>query len=118
MFVRALLLVCTLASAYYAYVGYVEQGSGAPERKMEDEARAQLIADVAQVFDVPPDEVPRIATIKSTETLSGNAFFADAVAGDKLLVYCVSGRTVLFRPSTRSVINSLMSPLDGVCPQK
>jgi hypothetical protein len=51
-----------------------------------------------------PDEIPTIATVADKEKLQGQAFFRNAEKDDKVLIYPIAGRAILFRPKTQKII--------------
>ena len=68
------------------------------------EATAQLITDVGKLTDLPQGETPTVATVSDVSKLKGQAFFAKAQNGDKVLIYTQAKRAILYRPSTNKVI--------------
>ena len=64
----------------------------------------QIVADVGQMIVLPTDESPTLATVSDPEKLKDQAFFAHALAGDKVLVYTKAQKAVLWRPSIKKVI--------------
>lgn len=52
---------------------------------------------------VLPNEVPTEATVSDKEKLEGK-FFAKAELGDKVLIYSIAGKAILYRPSTDKII--------------
>ena len=60
-----------------------------------------------------PDEVPVLATVTDLEKLKGQPFFDEAQNGDKVLVFNVARKVVLYRPSTKKIVNfSNLNPSD------
>lgn len=51
-----------------------------------------------------PAETPTLATVTNVQELKNQEFFKDAQNGDKVLIYTKSGRALLYRPSTKQVI--------------
>lgn len=68
-----------------------------------DEAR-QLSAEVGQLIQLPSDEVPTVATVVDADKVKSQAFFASAQNGDKVLVYSKASKAILYRPSTKKII--------------
>jgi len=52
-----------------------------------------------------PDEVPVLATVTDLEKLKGQPFFDEAQNGDKVLVFKTASKVILYRPSTKKIIN-------------
>lgn len=51
-----------------------------------------------------PDEDPTLATVNDVSKLKSQEFFRNAENGDKVLIFSNSGRALLYRPSTKKVI--------------
>ena len=62
---------------------------------------------------MPSSEAPTIATVNDITKLKGQAFFADAKNGDKVLIYTKAGKAVLYRPLTNKVIEYSTVNLNG-----
>jgi hypothetical protein len=59
---------------------------------------------VATVLDLPGSETPTVATVQDPSKLQNQAFFARAQIGDKVLMFAKAQQVVLYRPSTKKVI--------------
>lgn len=64
----------------------------------------KVIEQVSKVMDLPSDETPSIATVLDKTKLSDQAFFARAEDGDKLLLYTGAQKAILYRPSSKTII--------------
>lgn len=73
-----------------------------------------IIREVSKVLVLPTNETPTLATVADPAQLKGQAFFAQAETGDKVLIYSVSRRAVLWRPSVSKVVE--VSGLNNVPP--
>jgi hypothetical protein len=51
-----------------------------------------------------PNETPTLATVSDAAKLKTQVFFKDAQNGDKVLIYPHAGTAILYRPSTKKVI--------------
>lgn len=67
-------------------------------------ADKQLVSEVGQRAVLPRNETPTITTVVD-KTKVNQTFLAQAENGDKVLLYFQSGRAILYRPSTRQVVN-------------
>lgn len=74
-----------------------------PEAAAEAEAK-NLATEVGKYLALPTDETPTIATVSDASLLKEQAFFSRAENGDRVLVYSNAKRAVLYRPSTKKVI--------------
>ncbi|MEO7364654.1 MAG: hypothetical protein ABIV43_04095 [Candidatus Saccharimonadales bacterium] len=59
---------------------------------------------VASVLELPSAEIPTVATVQDPSKLQNQAFFARAEVGDKVLMFAKAQQVVLYRPSTKKVI--------------
>jgi len=65
----------------------------------------QVIDRVQSLSDVPNSEIPTIATVEDAESLAiQDGFYSEAIDGDKVLVYVVNKRAIIYRPSTNTII--------------
>lgn len=79
--------------------------SQTPEERAEKEMNT-LLADVASLMILPQSEMPLIYTIDDPELLRlQQPFFTDALAGDKLLVYPVAVKAVIYSPERNLIVN-------------
>lgn len=76
---------------------------------------AYIIETVGKVMLLPNNEVPQISVLSRTDINQAKAlpFFANAVVGDYLLVYSVSGRAILFDPQINKIVEvaNISSPV-------
>lgn len=68
----------------------------------------QLVAQVAKLAVLPSDEEPTVTTVVDKSKIN-QSFLANAREGDKVLLYFQSGKAVVYRPSSRQIVN--MGPL-------
>lgn len=60
--------------------------------------------EVAALIEVPENESPTIASVVDASKLSNQAFFAKAQNGDRVLMYAQAKKAILYRPSTKKII--------------
>ena len=65
----------------------------------------EYVEQVGQVYDLPSDETPTVATVREKELLDEQPFFARAENGDVVLIYPESELAILYRPSTNQLVN-------------
>jgi len=69
----------------------------------------QTVASVGRFIVLPTDETPTLATVSDPAKLKDQPFFANALSGDKVLIYTNARKAVLWRPSIQKIIE--VSPL-------
>lgn len=65
----------------------------------------KYIEEVGKVYDLPKDEEPSVATVKDKEQLKDQPFFTKAENGDITLIYSNAKIALLYRPSTKQLVN-------------
>jgi hypothetical protein len=89
--------------AFYFYSQYQSIKKN-PNQAAQAETE-QLVAKVGKLIDLPKDETPTVATVLDKEKLAGQAFFANAENGDKILIYTKDKKAIVYRPSQNKLIN-------------
>lgn len=74
-----------------------------PQALQEQEV-ASVVAEVGQLIVLPEGETPVVAEVADIEALKGQEFFAKAATGDKVLIYTQALKAILYRPSTKKII--------------
>ena len=59
---------------------------------------------------VLPEEVPSVATVTDLDKLKGQAFFANAKVGDKVLIYVKAQKAILYDPVMNKIVE--LAPLN------
>ncbi len=87
-------------------VKYLENPTLASQQEIK-----KLVVDVGKFLVLPTDETPTLATVSDPEKLRDQPFFANALAGDKVLIYTSSRKAILWRPSTSKIVEiSALNP--------
>jgi len=73
------------------------------------DSQTSLLSKVSQLVEVPEEE-PRIVTVTNADLLKDKTFFKEAKIGDKLLIFSLHKKAVLYRPSTNKIIS--IAPLN------
>jgi hypothetical protein len=100
MFVLSVLLFLALGTAGYFYY----QLKWAPQIESAQEIE-DLVASIGKFIELPQGETPTLATVTDREKLADQTFFLKAENGDKVLIYSNSGKAILYRPSSKKVID-------------
>lgn len=74
-----------------------------PQNVQSDEITA-LQAELSKFLELPADDTPTLATVSDVEKVKDQTFFKNAQNGDKVLLYSKAGKAILYRPSTKKLI--------------
>ena len=98
--VLSTLLFASLCAAGYFYYQYQQSPRVADAKEI-----AELKETVGGFFMLPEGEEPTLATVTDREKLADQPFFERAENGDKVLIYSGSGRAILYRPSSKKIVD-------------
>jgi hypothetical protein len=94
-----LLLVISIGMGVYFY----QKATVDPQKSAQQELN-DIVAAVGRLMILPADETPTLATVSDPEKLKDQPFFANAKRGDKVLVYPISRKAILYSPSLNKII--------------
>lgn len=110
LFAAANILVIVGLAAFGAY--YFRQYQHLKDNPPSADAIAQkevdtTVTEVGKLYNLPKDEKPTIATVKDKEATKKQygAFFNNADNGDVSLIYSNAKLAILYRPSTKKIVN-------------
>ena len=113
---RLLILLLVVGAVFFAYQ-YIDTKNELNKAKNPQEAAKQetsdLVKEVGKYLELPSNETPTIATISEKERLNSQPFFKNAQNGDKVLIYTNSEMAILYRPSTKKIIQYAPVSLSG-----
>jgi hypothetical protein len=72
--------------------------------KSNSESLESVLSEVSELVILPEGEEPSMATVTSVTELSGQEFFEKAEIGDKVLIFNKSKKAILYRPSTKEIV--------------
>lgn len=99
--IAATLLLIISLSVYF-FLAYGKNQSD-PNLAIQKETK-ELTDRIGRFMELPAGEQPTLATVTDQDKLKGQDFFTHAQNGDKLLVYPVARKAILYRPSIGKVI--------------
>lgn len=111
--VLAMLLCLSIGVAGYFYYQYK---SVTPTNSEADEI-SSLIKTLSAMIELPEGEAPTLATVTDREKLAEQPFFQKAENGDKVLIYANTGRAILYRPSTKKIVDVTTVNVNTPTPQ-
>lgn len=101
------LVLCVIVIAgvpsYYFYMKYqalLQNPAEASKAEMQ-----AVTAQIGKLMDLPAGEEPSLATILDREQLKGQPFYERSQNGDKIIVYAKARKAILYRPSTKKIID-------------
>lgn len=97
-FIAGILFVITI-------VGWTAWQAYAPQRALQGLAKdqRQMIEYISEFIELPQEQ-PTIAVVSEREKLN-QPFFENAQNGDQVLVFEQAGKVLLYRPTTKKIIN-------------
>ncbi len=98
--VLTILLCLAVGIAGYFYYQYRNSSQVKDTKEI-----AELTQTLGKFMDLPADETPTLATVTDREKLADQPFFRKSENGDKVLIYTNSGRAILYRPSTKKIVD-------------
>lgn len=75
-----------------------------PEAAAQEEVN-RYVQEVGELYALPSNEQPSVATVNDKSKLEDQPFFANAENGDVTLIYAQSKLAILYRPSTKQLVN-------------
>lgn len=97
----ALVVLLTLALVGMAY--FYQKANTNPQEVAQKELQSTITA-VEKLMVLPTDETPTMASVTDPEKLRSQSFFTNAQKGDQVLVYSISRKAILYRPSLNKII--------------
>ncbi len=98
-----LVVVCALTAGlgyyYYQYQQVLKNPTQVGTQEVE-----QTVKQIARFMDLPA-ETPTMATVTDITLLKVQPFFANAQNDDKILIFPTERKVILYRPSSKKVIN-------------
>ncbi len=98
------LFLVVVIPSYYFYNQYQKNRLLQNSNETANIQAQKLIDKVGVLIELPTNEQPTIATVSDKTKLSGQAFFARAENGDKVLIYSNAKKAILYRPSINKII--------------
>ena len=99
IFLLVALIGVVTSISLFSKVKTLENPKQTAETKIKD-----TVAELGKVMVLPTNETPTMATVSDPNKLRSQAFFANAQMGDIVLVYATSKKAILWRPSTKQVV--------------
>jgi hypothetical protein len=101
-----LIIVLIIAAAYGGYAYSNRQSEKNNPNLVADREISEVVSKVAKLMELPKDEKPAMITVIDKSKLGNEAFFAEAQNGDRVLVYGVARKVIIYRPETDKIIEA------------
>lgn len=102
LLISVLLIFIAVGIAYFYYQQSASLKND-PERAGQAEMEA-VVKKVSRLMELPANEKPILATVSDLARLKEQAFFANAQLGDKLLLFTVSRKAILYSETADKII--------------
>ena len=105
LIVVVVVLIIAALPSYYYYNQYQKAQMLLQNPKASATAEVAVLVDkVGKLIQLPTTETPTIATVSDVTKLAGQAFFANAKNGDKVLIFTQAKEAILYRESINKII--------------
>jgi len=102
----AIVVLIAMAPSLYFYQKYQKAQLQITNPTAVAQQDAQVtIAAVAKLIILPTGETPTVAVVQDITKLRDQTFFAHAKNGDKVLIYTIAKKAILYRPSINKIID-------------
>ena len=98
------ILSVLIITTMFAGIGYYVINKIVNKKEDGPKELQSTIDDVSKLMLLPSDEVPTLATVTDIKKLEGQAFFARAETGDKILIYTNNKKVILYSPRLNKII--------------
>src|SRR5579872_6193275 len=105
LIVAAVLVVIGLAAALYFFIQYKKSQDLLTNPNLAAQQQVQdLVTKVGRLIELPSGEQPTVATVSDVTKLKDQPFFANAVNGDKVLIYTKARKAILYDPTANKIV--------------
>ncbi len=100
-----LVLICFITPSILAFYFFNQYRklSQDPKEQIRKETLT-LVADISKFILLPEGEEPSLATVEEKDKLRKEPFFKNAEDGDKVLIFNIARKAILYRPSIHKII--------------
>jgi len=92
-----------LAASLIGGVYFYKKANADPQKIAQEELN-DTIAAVSRLMVLPSNETPTMATVTDPEKLKDQRFFVNAKRGDRVLIYTLAGKAILYSPTLNKII--------------
>lgn len=110
VFLIIALIAIVLAGYFYYELNRVKKDPAGQAQVQAKKEVESLVAKVGKLVVLPDGEIPTVATVSDPEALRDQQFFANAVKGDKVLIYAEAKKAFLYSVAQNKIID--VAPLN------
>lgn len=103
-------IAIVLAGYFYIQVDKFKKDPNLVAQSLAKQEVDSLVVKVGRLVELPEGEIPTVATVSDPEALKDQAFFTNAVKGDKVLIYAEAKKAVLYSVSKNKILD--VAPLN------
>ncbi len=112
-----LLVILTLILANHYYRAYAQLQESVTPGVLSLSEQAAITEELSEIMVLPAGETPLIATISNPLLLLGQPFYRNAQKGDKVFVYCVARKSILYNPLSKKIVEFANDVPPKTCPE-
>ena len=103
-FIPWVLLVILLVALFYLWF-QLSDIKNDPQKAVQTET-TEVVKNVSKIMVLPTDEIPKVATLADADMtkVKTQPFFVNAKVGDKLLVYSLAKKVILYDPQINKIV--------------
>jgi hypothetical protein len=109
LFIFAGITILSISIAIYFFVQ--SRRDSTKDEISQAEQVKDIVSKVGKLIELPTGEEPTLATVADPSKLRDQPFFAKAKTGDKVLVYSIAKKVILYDPVANKVID--IAPLNN-----
>lgn len=94
-----ILLILSIGAGVYFYQKATVDTQKDAQKELND-----TIAAVGRLMVLPTSETPTMATVSDPEKLKDQPFFTNAKIGDKVLIYTIARKAILYSPTLDKIV--------------
>jgi hypothetical protein len=94
-----LILIGAVAAAGYFFWKYKKASANLTTVEI-----SELTKKIGKIILLPAGETPTLATVTDKTRLEGQKFFKNSQNGDKVLIYAMASKAILYRPTNNQII--------------
>lgn len=106
--IALIILGLSVIIAVFSFIKYQEamnkEDKTVSEINNKDEVD-KFVKEIGAYIELPEEETPTMATVSDVSKLANQPFFKNAQNGDIVLIYNNAKKAILYRPSTKKVID-------------